>query len=100
MGLALLAGVLTSSTLQAADTEKRASAAKPYAQRTCPVSGEKLGAMGKPYLYTYKDRQVQFCCRGCVKDFNKDPEKYVKALEAGERTAKSPGADAHSGHTH
>ena len=42
--------------------------------------------MGKPQDYVYKhegkpDRLVRFCCKDCVKDFNKDPEKYLKVLD-------------------
>jgi|GEM_PF-652209 len=30
----------------------------------------------------YQGKKYHFCCGGCVKKFNKDPEKYVKAFEA------------------
>lgn len=65
---------------------------KTYPLTTCVVSGEKLdGDMGKPidYLYTQKKdgkdvvRLVRFCCPGCVKKFNKDPEKYLKIIDDG-----------------
>jgi YHS domain-containing protein len=61
---------------------------KPYPLTTCVVSGDKLGEMGEPYLYKYKDREIKFCCKNCVKDFNKDPKKYVKKLEEAEAKAK------------
>ena len=40
---------------------------------------------GKP------DRLVRFCCAGCLKDFNKDPEKYLKMIDdaAAAKTANS-----------
>ena len=56
---------------------------KPYPLTTCLVSGEKLGGMGKPFAYQYKDQEIKFCCKSCLRDFNKDPEKYLKKLEAG-----------------
>lgn len=48
----------------------------------CIVSGEKLGDMGDPVKYEYKDRTVYFCCKGCIKKFEADPAKYLAALDA------------------
>lgn len=31
---------------------------------------------------TYKGVTYHFCCKACIKPFNKDPEKYIKALAA------------------
>jgi len=61
---------------------------KPYPLATCVVSGEKLGEMGKPYVYEYKGREIKFCCKDCLKDFNKDTAKYIKKLEEAEAKAK------------
>jgi len=61
---------------------------KPYPLKTCVVSGEKLGEMGEPYVYKYKDREIKFCCKDCLKDFNKNPAKYIKKIEAEEAKAK------------
>ena len=55
--------------------------AKPDKMTTCPVSGEKLGEMGKPYVFTYQGQEVKLCCSGCKKDFDKDPAKYVKKIQ-------------------
>ncbi len=52
-----------------------------YPLQTCVVSGEKLGGMGEAVNYVYKGRLVRFCCKGCVKDFEKDPAKYLKILD-------------------
>jgi hypothetical protein len=62
---------------------------KPYTLKTCVVSGDKLGEMGDPFVYKYKDREIKFCCKGCVKDFEKDPKKYVKKIEQEEAKAKN-----------
>jgi YHS domain-containing protein len=60
-----------------------------YPLQTCVVSGEKLGEMGDPYIYTHEGREVRLCCKGCLKDFKKDPAKYLKKLdEAGQAAAK------------
>lgn len=52
-----------------------------YPLDTCMVSGDKLGGdMGKPVNLIYRNRLVRFCCPDCVKDFNKDPDKFVAKL--------------------
>jgi YHS domain-containing protein len=74
----------------AAEGEKDKDAKqKPYPLDTCVVSGEKLGEMGKPYAYEYKGREIKFCCKDCVKDFNKDPDKYIKKLDEAAAKAKN-----------
>ena len=62
--------------------------AKPYPLTTCVVSGEKLGEMGKPYKFTHEGRDIQLCCKDCLKDFKKDPAKYVKKIDEAEAKAK------------
>ncbi len=79
-----------------------AKAKAEYPTKMCMVSGDKLGAdMGKPVDYIYReegkpDRLISFCCKDCVKDFNKNPEKYLKALdEAGAKAADGAHAQHH-----
>ncbi len=59
--------------------------ATPDLLATCPVSGEKLGEMGKPYAFTYQDQEVKLCCKGCKKDFDKDPAKYITKIRAADK---------------
>jgi YHS domain-containing protein len=54
-----------------------ADAAVAKKQRVCPVSGEVLGAMGKPYKVTVQGKTVFLCCPGCEDELRKDPEKYL-----------------------
>jgi YHS domain-containing protein len=61
---------------------------KPYTLKICVVSGDKLGEMGDPFVYEYEGREIKFCCKGCLKDFKKDPAKYVKMIEEAEAKAK------------
>lgn len=61
---------------------------KPYTLKTCIVSGDKLGEMGDPFVYAYKGREIKFCCKGCLKDFNKNPAKYIKMIDEAEAKAK------------
>src|SRR5215467_6993556 len=62
--------------------------AKPYTLKTCVISGDKLGEMGKPYVFEYKGREIKLCCKNCLKDFNQNPAKYVKKIEEAEAKAK------------
>jgi len=41
---------------------------------------EELGSMGKPVVFVHQGLEIKLCCKGCRKDFNKDPEKYLKKL--------------------
>jgi hypothetical protein len=56
--------------------------AKPYPLKTCIVSGDKLGEMGKPIVFVYQHREIKLCCKDCRKDFDLDPDKYLKKLES------------------
>lgn len=69
----------------AADEKKPA---KPYPLSTCVVSGEKLGDMGAPYVLTHEGREVKLCCKACLKDFNKEPAKFVKKIADAEKAKK------------
>lgn len=61
---------------------------KPYPLTTCVVSGDKIGGdMGKPVALIYKGQEMKFCCKDCVKDFKKDPEKYLKKLAQEQKKA-------------
>ena len=53
-----------------------------YPVKKCVVSDEPLGDMGEPVNYLYGTKLVRFCCKGCIKDFEKTPDKFVKALAA------------------
>jgi YHS domain-containing protein len=81
----LAVSVLGGPFLALGADEKPEAKLKPYTLTTCIVSGDKLGEMGAPFEYKYKDREIKFCCKNCVKDFNKDPEKYIKKIEKAEK---------------
>jgi len=70
----------------AADTKDQP---KPDKLGTCPVSGDKLGEMGKPFVFVYQGQEVKLCCKDCKKDFDKDPAKYLKAIRAADQPDKS-----------
>lgn len=55
----------------------------PYGgQRTCPVTGEELGAHGTPIPVTVKGRTIYVCCRGCVTKVQRDPDTYLRKVDA------------------
>jgi YHS domain-containing protein len=83
LGMAALA-----STAIAADTTN--APPKPDLLTTCPVSGNKLGEMGKPLIFVYQGQEVKLCCGGCKSAFDKDPDKYIKKIrEADKKDTKS-----------
>ena len=65
-----------------------AEKAKAYPLDKCVVSDEKLGEMGKPYVFTNDTREIKLCCKSCLKDFKKEPAKYVKKIEQAEAKEK------------
>ena len=55
--------------------------ANPAVNTVCPVSGDRVGSVGKPAYAEYHGRQVAFCCKACVKKFRKNPDKYGALAE-------------------
>lgn len=80
----------------AADTNAPAPAKKlvPDKMTTCPVSGDKLGEMGKPFVFEYKGQEVKLCCKSCKKDFEKNPEKYMKKIREADKAPAKKEKDA------
>jgi len=79
--LTLAAGLVGGVASLAADKKETT----PYTLDKCVVSGEKLGSMGKPYVFTNGLQEVKLCCKGCLKDFQKDAAKYTKKIEASQK---------------
>ena len=85
----LLVGISATAACTGPETAELAAATanRDYPLTTCVVSGGKLGGMGKPVTYIHKqagqpDRTVMFCCKACIRKFEKDPAKYLAKLEA------------------
>lgn len=82
---------VSSSHITFADGTNSTSATppKPDLMKTCPVSGDTLGGdMGKPFVFVYKGQEVKLCCPDCKKDFDKNPEKYMKMIRAADKAQK------------
>ncbi len=56
-----------------------ALAAESQPQTVCPVLG---GKIDKKVYADYQGKRIYFCCPGCPAEFKKDPEKYLKKMEA------------------
>ena len=79
-GLALALVALTSTALA---EDKKTEKPKPYPLDKCIVTDEKLGEMGKPFVFTHEGQEIKLCCKSCLKDFNKDkPALMAKVAEA------------------
>lgn len=65
-----------------------AAKARPYPLDKCVVSGEKLGAHGKPYVFNHEGQEIKMCCKDCLKDFKADPAKYLKQIEDANKRKK------------
>jgi hypothetical protein len=98
LALGFLGAFITStSTARAADDQ--AATTKPYPLDTCVVSGEKLGEMGTPYVFTHEGSEIKLCCKGCLKGFQKEPAKFIKKIEAAGKD-KAAGHQGHSSDNH
>src|SRR5262245_20151089 len=77
------AGLTLTSVASAADSKK----AKPYPLKTCVVTDEEINDKGemKPYSFVHQGQEVKLCCKSCLKDFKKDPAKYMAKLDAAEK---------------
>jgi len=59
-------------TVAAADGEK-----KNVTNKTCPVMN---APVSEKFRTEYNGQYVYFCCEGCIKTFEKEPDKYVAKL--------------------
>jgi len=84
--IALAVAYLAAPAAMRADDKK--PAAKPYPLKNCIVSDEELGGMGEAYVFTYEGQEIKLCCKSCLKDFKKDPAKYLKKIEADKKADK------------
>ncbi len=64
-----------------------------YPLETCVVTGEPLAIDGEDIAinHIYKNRLVRLCCKGCVRDFEAGPAKFLAALD--EAVVKSQRAE-------
>ena len=71
---------------------------KAIAQTACPLLPGKLN---KALFADHTGKRVYFCSKGCRGAFQKNPAKYIKALESkGVKLGAAPKPHDHSGHDH
>lgn len=64
--------------------------------KVCPVSHEDLGSMGGPLKVSRGGQSMFICCKGCLKQVQADPDKYLSAAGA----PKAKGDHDHGAHKH
>jgi YHS domain-containing protein len=69
-------------TLKAIDEAVVKAQQATYPLKTCVVSGEQLGSAGTPIDFVNGTRLVRFCCKDCVKGFQKEPAKFMAMIDA------------------
>jgi len=52
---------------------------KPYPLTKCVVSDEAIEP-GKAYTFVRDGQEIKLCCKDCLADFDKDPQKYMAKL--------------------
>ena len=75
--------ILLSSILLGAGSVSAASSSYPL--KTCIVTGSKLGSMGAIVTKVYEGQEIKFCCKPCVKKFDKEPVRFVAQLKAAQK---------------
>lgn len=64
----------------------------------CPVSGD---AVNPKISYVHQGKRYGFCCKMCIRDFKKNPEKFLGKIEgAAPLTASAHAGHGHGGHDH
>jgi YHS domain-containing protein len=58
----------------------QAAADGPPVNKFCAVEGGK-NKVDPSVFVIYKGQKIGFCCEDCIKDFNKDPDKYVALMK-------------------
>ena len=77
---ALVLGVAGVRVTAADKPAKKDQAKNKPINAKCPVEHEDVDP--DVPTTTYKGKTIGFCCASCIKDFNKDPEKYMKQIAA------------------
>ncbi|MBN2511390.1 MAG: YHS domain-containing protein [Sedimentisphaerales bacterium] len=70
--------IANAAKVAATEAQGKIESAAAGEQTTCPVMVGR--AIDKNLFVEYNGKKVYFCCKGCITEFNKDPEKYVKLL--------------------
>ncbi len=53
----------------------------PYPLATCPVSGLTLSELGEPIVVIHEGREVRFCTKDCIREFQSDVKGYLQKID-------------------
>jgi YHS domain-containing protein len=67
----------TQPVADAATTQPAADAAP--VNKFCPVESD--DPIDPAVTYVYKGQTIAFCCEDCIKDFKKNPDKYLAKMK-------------------
>ena len=76
--ISLLLGLLMSQAASVVAAEEKRP--QPYPLKTCLVTDNALGSMGKILTKSYRGQEVKFCCKPCIKKFDAAPSRYLQKL--------------------
>jgi hypothetical protein len=71
----------TSSVQQALSQLSPDDRARAIAQKDCPVTGQPLGSMGKPFRLVLEGKPVFLCCKGCEAALRRKAGEYLSKLK-------------------
>ena len=67
----------------------------------CPIGKKSVDSEGGVVEYEHEGKIYNFCCKACLKDFKKDPQKYVEIVDemmSSEEAGEAKGS--HMDHDH
>lgn len=67
------------ATQPATQPSADADADTPPVNNFCPVEHDE--EIDPTLTIMYKGMKIGFCCKDCIKDFNKDPDKYLSKMK-------------------
>ena len=76
--------VMNDDDMSKGQMDSKSTKAVEVGNKICPVSSDKIpppgekGDMGEAVKYEYNGKIYNLCCKMCIKDFKKNPEKYSK----------------------
>ncbi len=79
-GVVMVFGLSASMGFGAEGAPANAKTAVAVGNGLCPVTGEKIDKKSD-VTYEYKGKVYRFCCRACIAEFKKDPEKYIEKMK-------------------
>ena len=101
VGLAAIIYVVSSNILLNGFAALEAQSVDRDAQRVQEAIANELASLDRQavdwsnwddaYVFVHEGREIKLCCKSCLKDFKKDPAKYIKKIEAAEAKAKKAG---------